>query len=131
MSKKASGGRLSGGGGPGGGIGSRATHAPTTYFTGQPSTRINPGGASQNAYGNHSDSPSKTSNYRGEPMRQGAVGGPGSTKLGNECALDVGGGGPGKGRVVMPAGGQGTHGPVNPGNPPPKGELFPGWPAKR
>ena len=29
------------------------------------------------------------------------------------------------------SGTQGTHGPVNPGNPPPAGELFPGWPAKR
>jgi hypothetical protein len=47
MSKsKSSGGRLSGAGGPGGGMGSKATHAPTTYFTGQPSQRINPKGVS-------------------------------------------------------------------------------------
>jgi hypothetical protein len=131
MSKsKSSGGRLSGGGGPGGGMGSKATHAPTNYFTGQPSQRINPGGASQNAYGNHSDSPSKTSNYPGEPVRQGVVGGPGSQELGNSVATRTVCG-PGGSRSVMPAGGQGQHGPANPGSPPPKGELFPGWPAKR
>ena len=51
--------------------------------------------------------------------------------LGNEKALDVGGGGPGTGRTVMKSGAQGTHGPTNPGSPRPGGELFPGWPEKR
>jgi hypothetical protein len=33
-------------------------------------------------------------------------------KFGNEVALNVGKGGPGTGREVLPCGGQGTHGPV-------------------
>jgi hypothetical protein len=37
------------------------------------------------------------------------------SKLGNELALNVGAGGPGKGRTTMPCGSQGTHGPVDPG----------------
>src|SRR5262245_8847712 len=37
------------------------------------------------------------------------------TKLGNEVALNVGAGGPGKGRTVMPCGSQGVHGPINRG----------------
>ena len=32
---------------PGGGIGSRAMHAPTTYFTGNPGTKVSPRGVSQ------------------------------------------------------------------------------------
>src|SRR5262245_28463860 len=37
------------------------------------------------------------------------------SKLGNEVALNVGAGGPGKGRTVMPCGSQGVHGPINRG----------------
>jgi hypothetical protein len=44
-----------------------------------------------------------------EPIYSGA-GFP--TKLGNELATNVQGGGPGKGRVTYRAGSQGTHGPV-------------------
>jgi hypothetical protein len=51
-----------------------------------------------------------------------------NTELGNKKARDVGGGGPGTGRDVHRSGGQGTHGPVAPGNPPPDGELWEGWP---
>jgi hypothetical protein len=110
---KQSGGRLSGGGGPGGGMGSKATHAPTTYFTGQPSQRINPKGVSQigQNMGNHSmDSGGKPLTKAVEPVRQGAVGGMGSVPLGNECALDVGKGGPGAGRVIYGSGAQQQHG---------------------
>jgi hypothetical protein len=114
MSKsKSSGGRLSGADGPGGGMGSKATHAPTTYFTGQPSQRINPKGVSQvgQSVGNHSmDSGGKRLTKSVEPVRTGAVGGPGSIKLGNECALDVGKGGPGADRVVYGSGSQQQHG---------------------
>lgn len=39
-------------------------------------------------------------------------------KLGNELALNVQGGGPGKGRETFRSGSQGTHGPVNPGHSP-------------
>src|SRR5262249_52455918 len=37
------------------------------------------------------------------------------TKLGNEVALNVGAGGPGKGREVFKSGSQSLHGPVNRG----------------
>jgi hypothetical protein len=33
--------------------------------------------------------------------------------------------------MYIGAGFQGQHGSVNPGNPAPRGELFPGWPAKK
>ena len=39
-------------------------------------------------------------------------------KLGNEKALDVGAGGPGKGRQTFRSGSQGQHGPVNQGESP-------------
>jgi hypothetical protein len=42
----------------------------------------------------------------------------------------VGKGGCGTGRTLYgQAGSQGTHGTPDRGNPPPTGELFPGWPA--
>ena len=43
------------------------------------------------------------------------------SKLGNELALNVKGGGPGTGRTVHHCGSQGTHGSVNPGHSPPAG----------
>jgi hypothetical protein len=43
------------------------------------------------------------------------------SRFGNEVALNVGGGGPGVGREVFRSGAQGTHGPINPGNPRPGG----------
>jgi hypothetical protein len=43
-------------------------------------------------------------------------------KFGNEVALNVGGGGPGKGRTVYPSGNQGTQGAVNPGDPRPNSQ---------
>jgi hypothetical protein len=64
-------------------------------------------------------------NYRGEPFfgRDGY-----KSQLGNSVALNVGGGGPGTGRVVMRSGQQGTHGSTNPGSPMPKAKgLWPGW----
>ena len=39
--------------------------------------------------------------------------------------------GPGGSRNVYRTGVQGQHGSVNPGNPRPRGELFPGWPSKK
>jgi hypothetical protein len=39
-------------------------------------------------------------------------------RLGNEVALNVSGGGPGKGREVFRSGSQGTHGPVAQGESP-------------
>ncbi len=114
-------------GGAAGGLGSRAlTPKTNVYFGGQPSQRVSPGGVSQagSALGNHSTDSGK--NLRGavEPMYGGSFGGPGSTKLGNEVALNVGGGGPGTGRTVQHCGTQGTHGPVNPGKPTPARDIL-------
>jgi hypothetical protein len=52
-----------------------------------------------------------------------------SVPLGNSVALNVGGGGPGKGRTLHgQAGSQGCHGAPAPGNPMPKAKaLWPGW----
>jgi hypothetical protein len=108
---KQSGGRLTGGGGPGGGIASKATHAPTTYFTGQPSTRINPKGVSQigQNMGNHATDKGKMLRGQPEPVRTGAVGGPGSTKLGNKVA-EATVRGPGGSRTIYGAGTQKQNG---------------------
>src|SRR5262249_7009194 len=46
--------------------------------------------------------------YRGERLHNDKSFQP--VKFGNEVALNVGKGGPGKGREVMPQGGQGCHG---------------------
>jgi hypothetical protein len=67
--------------------------------------------------GNHSTDRGKPLPNPATPMYGGAMGGVGATRLGNEVALNVGGGGPGTGRTVHATGGQGTHGPVAPGNP--------------
>jgi hypothetical protein len=66
--------------------------------------------------------------------RPGPYTGPGMnpTRYGNEIALNVGKGSPGAGRTLYGQSGlQGTYGSVNPGNPRPRGELFPGWPSKK
>jgi hypothetical protein len=39
--------------------------------------------------------------------------------------------GVGGSRTIYKTGVQSQHGAPAPGNPPPKGELFPGWPAKK
>jgi hypothetical protein len=52
--------------------------------------------------------------------------------LGNSLVNNVGAGSPGAGRTLYgQSGSQQQYGKANPGNPAPKGELFPGWPAKR
>jgi hypothetical protein len=63
--------------------------------------------------------------FRGAKL-QGAyrpAGSPGSIPLGNRVALNVQGGGPGKGRDVMRTGSQGTHGQPASGNPPPQRDF--------
>lgn len=57
------------------------------------------------------------------------MGGVGAVPLGNEVALNVKCGGPGKGyEVIGKSGQQGCHGAVNKGEPMPKAKaLFPGW----
>jgi hypothetical protein len=99
-------------GGPAGGPGSRSlTPKVTTYFGGQPSNNTSPRGVSQigSSMGNHVggiEGGGKTVRGAVEPMYSGKVAGVGSTKLGNEVALNVGGGGPGAGRTVMRTGSQ-------------------------
>jgi hypothetical protein len=113
----------------GGGITSRNNKA-VGVRTGAVAKASSPAGVSQigSAMGNHSSGPgSKT--LRGGVV--GMYGGPSpiSVVLGNQKALDIGGGGPGTGRTVMRSGTQGTQGPVNPGNPNPgaKKPIFPGF----
>jgi hypothetical protein len=52
----------------------------------------------------------RESDYRGERLHNDRNFQP--VKFGNEVALNVGKGGPGAGREVMPCGGQGQHGDV-------------------
>jgi hypothetical protein len=82
--------------------------------TGAPSARVgNVRGVSQlgaSQGGRLRQEGSHTSKPTGSPVFDGTKASP--VMLGNEKALDVQGGGPGKGRTVMPSGGQGVHGPV-------------------
>jgi hypothetical protein len=84
-------GKLSGSGGPGGGLGSRATGKATAYFTGQPSMKISPKGVSQigQSMGNHATDSGRILNKAVEPVRGGAVGALGSVPLGNEVAAST------------------------------------------
>ena len=61
-------------GGAAGGPGSKSLSKTTSYFTGQPSTKMNPGGVSQfgGAVGNHATDSGKT-NYRGDPVKMGSL----------------------------------------------------------
>src|SRR5262245_3044951 len=108
-----------GGGGGGGGIGSRATAKVTTYHQGYPSQRVNPGGADQlgQSMGNKTMDSNRMLPNPGTPLYGASLV---NHRLGNEVALNVGGGGPGTGRVVSRTGGQGQHGPVA-GQPKPQG----------
>jgi hypothetical protein len=114
-------------GGPGGGAGSRALGKPTTYFTGHPSDRVSTAGVSQvgSAMGNRAmDSGGKVLPNPASSLMAGSFTRPGQPELGNSKALDVGGGGPGKGRVLYgQSGTQAQHGPVA-GEPKPVGRGF-------
>jgi hypothetical protein len=89
--------------------------------TGTGSRGTHPGGVAQ--LGQHvgdkaTHGNSKGTGYRGEPLHQDRSFQP--VPFGNSVALNVKGGGPGTGRTLYgQAGSQGTHGSVNPGNPPP------------
>jgi hypothetical protein len=103
------------GGGAGGGPGSRAMHAPTTYFTGHPGTKVSPKGVSQfgGSYGDHATASGKVLRGAIEPVKMGSMpnGGPGGVPLGVEVAQSTVCG-PGGSRTVMRSGGQAQHGPV-------------------
>lgn len=111
-----------------GGIKSRnVTNRPVR--TGAAARAQNPRGVAQygSAMGNHS------TEGGGKKLTKAVETVPGrsipSVKLGNEVAASTTCG-PGGSRTVMRSGGQGMHGAPAPGNPPPSGELFPGWPSK-
>jgi hypothetical protein len=79
---------------------------------GAPATGVRPAAVSQwgSSIGNKITDGGKTA-YRGEKYATATPAG-GNVPLGNQVALNVGGGGPGKGREVMRSGAQGVHGPV-------------------
>jgi hypothetical protein len=111
--------------GAGGGINSRV-NVTKPVRTGQPATKISPRGVSQygSSIGNHSTDSGRVLTKGVETTHQGPMGGPGSVKLGNEVALNVGGGGPGKGRVLYgQCGTQSQYGPVE-GTVRPPGRSF-------
>jgi hypothetical protein len=102
----------------GGGYHSRQ-HVEKPVKTGTGSKGTRPGGAEGigKSYGSHITNKSDTG-YRGPQFYTGKQFQSG-VKFGNEVALNVGKGGCGTGRTIHSTGSQGTHGSVNPGNPPP------------
>ena len=108
------------------GIRSKNVTRPSALAT-QPKThRVSVAASDQlgRMLGNHS-----TEGGRGQSAKQSLHQGIGlqPVKYGNEVALNVGGGGPGTGRTVMPRGQQGHHGSANPGNPASGGDPLAGW----
>jgi hypothetical protein len=94
----------------GGGVNSRV-NVSIPVRKGASATGVRPAAVSQwgSSLGDHStDSPKA---LRGAAEKY-ATATPISVPLGNEVALNVGGGGPGKGREVMRSGAQAQHGPV-------------------
>jgi hypothetical protein len=112
---------------PGGGIKSRQ-HVETKVKTGAPRERIRHSGVAQigQRVGNHVTNQGATG-YGGINPFGAGQGYP--SRLGNELALNVGGGGPGKGyKQYGQSGSQGCHGTPAKGDPMPKAkELWPGW----
>jgi hypothetical protein len=119
-------------GGAAGGPGSRAlTPKTNVYFGGHQANKVDPGGADQlgeqtsnHITGDMGGRSTKLPNPA-TPLDGGSMTAVGATKLGNEVALNVGGGGPGAGRTLYGQSGvQGQHGPVNPGKPTPAREIL-------
>ena len=94
---------------PGGGIASRVNVQPSVR-TGSGSKGISPGWVGQKGQmqGNKITHVQGTTNYTGEKKFTGQNFNP--VPYGNQVALNVGQGGPGKGREVMRTGSQGVHG---------------------
>jgi hypothetical protein len=93
----------SGGHRPAGGIGSnKSVEKPVK--TGQRARAVSPRGVSQigSSIGNHSTDRAGKLTKGVEPVHgpKKPAGGPGGIELGNQCALNVGGGGPGTGRTL-------------------------------
>jgi hypothetical protein len=102
---------------PGGGIASRVNVSPPVR-TGSGSRVVREPAVAEigGNYGNHTTNAGETS-WRPGPLYGGRGYNP--VVYGNEKALDVKGGGPGRGRDVHHCGSQGTHGATNPGSPRP------------
>jgi hypothetical protein len=119
---------------PAGGLGSKQVRN-VSVKTGQNARAMNPRGVSQigSSIGSHATNSGKKLTKGVEPVR-GAMkpaGGPGGIELGNQCAVNVGKGGPGAGRTLYgQSGSQGTHGPVS-GSPRPQGRSFDAPATKR
>jgi hypothetical protein len=115
----------------GGGISSNVNVRPPIR-TGAPARGIQPGWTSQqgSALGSHAQEAGSRVLNPVTPKFTNAPAG-GAELLGNQVALNVGKGGPGTGREVMRSGSQGQHGAPVRGNPPPDGNLFPGFPGRR
>jgi hypothetical protein len=112
--------------GSGGGIGMNKNVRPSALAT-QPKThRVSVAATDQlgRMLGNHSTEGERTRSAK-KSLHQGPGFQP--VKYGNEVALNVGGGGPGKGRQVYRSGQQCTHGATNPGNAPSSGDVLEGW----
>jgi hypothetical protein len=105
--------RGSGGGGYGSG-----QHVEKPVRTGSGSKSIRPAGVSQLGYavGDHTTNRPGSSGYRGEKLHNPERNF-NPVPYGNSVALNVNGGGPGKGRTVYASGSQGTQGSVAPGSP--------------
>jgi hypothetical protein len=114
----------------GGGLHSRVVVRPGIN-TGSGAKGINPGYIQQigTMQGDHATS---TGDKRLHPIEPKFVNAPagGSQRLGNEVALNSKSA-PGQGRTIYDRGSQGQHGAPVRGNPPPAGELFPGFPRRR
>jgi hypothetical protein len=106
---------------PAGGIRSRnVTERPVKY--GQPAKEKLVRGVSQigSSLGDHATERAAKLTKAIEPVRGGPLTGAINVKLGNEVARNVGGGGPGTGRVTMRSGSQQQWGAAAPGNAPAK-----------
>jgi hypothetical protein len=110
---------------PAGGIGSRVVRN-VGVKTGQPSRKVNPGAVGQfgSQMGNHSTDGKSVLRNPAMPLYAGVLPGVGSVPLGNQTAQEAGQG-PGAGRTNYgKAGMNGSHGPVNPGQPTKKRRSF-------
>jgi hypothetical protein len=87
--------------------GGRATNAPTAYFTGNPSTRINERGVSQigSSMGNHATDAGKVLRGQPEAVRGSGIGPLGEQRLGDEVAQST--------QCGVGGGQQAAHGPLD------------------
>ena len=72
---------------PGGGIGSKAVAKVTTYMTGHPGMKTNPGGVAQFGEAQGNRAMDRQTNYRGDPVKMGSM--PKGVPMGNECAVNT------------------------------------------